>query len=91
MSNNHTRGTGVEAVVPCEASGFPAASCRGNGAAREAEPRSHNVPGTLVPKATKAIAVMVSLRPMVQPKWLARSPINAVRIPIPKMDTTKVI
>lgn len=90
MSNNHTRGTRVETVVSCETSGFPVAPRRGNGATREAEPKNHNVPGTLVPRATKAIAVIESLRPMVQPKWEARSPINAVRRPIPKMDMTKV-
>ena len=28
----------------------------------------HNVPGTLVPKATKEMAVTASLRPMVHPK-----------------------
>lgn len=48
------------------------------------------LPGTLVPKATKAIAVMVSFRPTVHPKWDAKSPITAVRIPIPRMEITKV-
>lgn len=89
MFNNHTRGTRVEAVVQ-----EPLTSCEAprhqNRATQEAEQRSHNVPGTLVPRATKAIAVIASLRPMVQPKCEARSPINAVRIPIPRMDKTNV-
>ena len=48
------------------------------------------VPGTEVPRATKAMAVTVSLRPIVQPKWEAKSPINAVRRPIPRIEITKV-
>ena len=43
-----------------------------------------------MPRATKAIAVIASLRPMVQPKWEARSPINAVSKPTPRMDRIKV-
>lgn len=47
------------------------------------------VPGILVPKATKAIAVTVSLRPKVQPMCEDRSPITAVRNPISRMDIMK--
>lgn len=47
------------------------------------------VPGILVPNATKAIAVTVSLRPKVQPMCEERSPITAVRNPISRMDMTK--
>lgn len=36
------------------------------------------------------MAVILSLRPMVQPKWEARSPITAVTSPMPKMLITKV-
>ena len=46
-------------------------------------------PGTEVPRATKVMAVTVSLRPMVHPKWAATSPTKAVRTPIPNMDTKK--
>ena len=46
-------------------------------------------PGKDVPKATNEIAVTLSLRPIVQPKWDARSPITAVKTPIIKMETTK--
>lgn len=47
------------------------------------------LPGTLVPSATIEMAVTESLRLMVQPKWLATSPMSAVKNPIPSMDTTK--
>ena len=50
-----------------------------------------NLPGTEVPKATKAIALTVSLRKMKHPKWEATSPITAVIIPMVKMETVKVI
>lgn len=46
-------------------------------------------PGTEVPKATKTTAVTESLRPMVQPKWEARSPMTAVSMPMMRMETTK--
>ena len=44
-----------------------------------------------MPKATKAIALTVSLRKMKHPKWEATSPITAVIIPMVKMETVKVI
>jgi len=47
------------------------------------------LPGTLVPRATKATAVTASLRPTVQPKWDATSPMMAVRQPIPHIEITK--
>lgn len=47
------------------------------------------LPGTLVPSATIDMAVTESLRLMVQPKWLAMSPMSAVKNPMPSMDTTK--
>ena len=47
------------------------------------------LPGTLVPNATNEMAVTASLRPTVQPKLDARSPMNAVRTPIKIMDTQK--
>lgn len=43
-----------------------------------------------MPNATNPIAVIVSLRPIVQPTWDAMSPITAVTIPIPRMLITKV-
>lgn len=46
-------------------------------------------PGTEVPNATKTTAVTESLRPMVHPKWEARSPMMAVSIPMMRMETTK--
>lgn len=46
-------------------------------------------PGTEVPRATNTTAVTESLRPMVQPKWEARSPVTAVRTPMREMDTKK--
>jgi len=46
-------------------------------------------PGTLVPRATKLRAVTLSLRPTVQPKWAATSPITAVSMPMMRMDTVK--
>lgn len=47
------------------------------------------LPGILVPKATKQMAVTESLIPSVQPKCEATSPIIAVTTPIQKIDTTK--
>ena len=44
-----------------------------------------------MPRATKAIALTVSLRKMKHPKWEATSPITAVIIPMVKMETVKVI
>lgn len=49
------------------------------------------LPGTEVPKATKAIALTVSFKKMKHPKWEATSPITAVIRPIVKMDTVKVM
>lgn len=46
-------------------------------------------PGTLVPNATKTIAVTESLIPKVHPKCEATSPIIAVTTPIANIDTTK--
>lgn len=46
-------------------------------------------PGTEVPSATNTTAVTESLRPMVQPKWQARSPVTAVRTPMREMETKK--
>jgi len=57
-------------------------------------PKGHTepayLPGTLVPNATKAIAVTESFKPIVHPKCDAISPMNAVKIPITRMETTKV-
>lgn len=50
----------------------------------------HNIPGTLVPRATKAMAVILSFRPIVQPKWEAMSPIKAVSKPTPKIEIINV-
>ena len=47
------------------------------------------LPGSEVPNATNEMAVMLSLRPMVQPKCEAKSPITAVRIPIMIIETQK--
>lgn len=47
------------------------------------------LPGILVPSATKTIAVTESLMPNVQPKCDATSPITAVTTPMQKIDTTK--
>lgn len=47
------------------------------------------LPGTDVPSATNTTAVTESFKPMVQPKWDARSPMKAVRMPIMRMETTK--
>ena len=47
-------------------------------------------PGTLVPKATKAMALTPSLRLMKQPRCPAISPIIAVLAPMKRMETTKV-
>ena len=46
-------------------------------------------PGTEVPRATNTTAVTESLRPTVQPKCEAKSPVTAVRTPIREMDTKK--
>lgn len=47
------------------------------------------IPGTDVPRATKAMALTVSLRKMKQPRWLATSPMTAVQTPIMAMAITK--
>jgi len=49
-----------------------------------------SVPGTLVPSATKAIALTQSLRLMKQPRWPATSPIIAVQPPMKKIERTNV-
>jgi len=41
----------------------------------------------LVPRATKLSAVTLSLRPTVQPKCAATSPMTAVSAPMMSMDT----
>ena len=48
------------------------------------------LPGTEVPRATKAMALTESLRKMKQPKWPATSPMMAVQNPIAPMDATNV-
>ena len=50
----------------------------------------HSIPGTLVPKATKAMALTESLRKMKQPRCPATSPMMAVTKPIMRIDVTKV-
>lgn len=47
------------------------------------------LPGTLVPSATKAMAVTESFSPTEQPKEEATSPITAVSTPIQTIDITK--
>ena len=47
------------------------------------------VSGNDVPKATKVMAVTLSLRPTRQPNMAARSPTMAVRAPIIPRDTKK--
>ena len=47
------------------------------------------LPGTLVPRATNEIAVMASFNPIVQPKWDAKSPMNAVRTPTMMIEVQK--
>ena len=47
------------------------------------------LPGTLVPSATKAMAVTESLSPTEHPKAEATSPMMAVRTPIHTIDITK--
>ena len=49
------------------------------------------VPGTLVPRATNAIALTPSLRLMKQPRWPATSPMTAVQAPMKQIDTTNVM
>ena len=49
----------------------------------------YSLPGTEVPSATNTTAVTESFRPMVQPKWEARSPMKAVSRPIMRMETMK--
>ena len=49
----------------------------------------YSLPGTEVPSATNTTAVTESFRPMVQPKWEARSPMKAVSKPIMRMETMK--
>lgn len=46
-------------------------------------------PGTEVPRATNTTAVTESLRPTVQPKCEARSPVTAVRTPMREIETKK--
>ncbi len=48
------------------------------------------IPGKLVPRATKEMAVTESFIPIVQPKPLATSPIKPVTSPIIRMDTVKL-
>ena len=48
------------------------------------------IPGTLVPRATKAMALTESLRKMKHPRCPATSPMTAVTRPIIRMDKTKV-
>lgn len=50
----------------------------------------YHLPGILVPRATKQIAVTESLIPKVQPKCEATSPMTAVTRPIHIIDTTKL-
>jgi len=47
------------------------------------------LPGTLVPRATKAMALTLSLRLTKQPRCPATSPIMAVSKPMDEMDATK--
>ena len=47
-------------------------------------------PGTLVPRATNAMALTQSFRLMKHPRWPATSPIIAVQPPMKKMEMTKV-
>jgi hypothetical protein len=47
------------------------------------------LPGILVPRATKPMAVTESLSPILQPRCEAKSPITAVRTPMPAIETTK--
>ena len=49
-----------------------------------------NSPGTLVPSATKVMAVTDSVSPAEQPKCDAKSPISAVINPIMMMEQRKV-
>ena len=49
------------------------------------------LPGTLVPKATNAIALTPSLRLMKQPRCPAISPIIAVQAPMKRIETTNVM
>ena len=51
--------------------------------------RKHT-PGTLVPSATKAMALTESLRKMKHPRCPATSPMMAVQNPIIRIETTKV-
>ena len=48
------------------------------------------LPGTLVPRATKAIALTPSFKLIKQPRWPATSPMMAVLPPINKILMTKV-
>ena len=48
------------------------------------------IPGTEVPRATKAMALTESFRLIKQPKCPATSPMIAVQAPIADMDTTNV-
>ena len=51
--------------------------------------RPTEVPGTLVPRATNAMALTPSLRLMKQPRWAATSPMSAVQAPMNTRDITK--
>lgn len=51
--------------------------------------RTLHQPGMEVPRATNTTAVTESLRPIVHPKWEARSPVKAVRTPMSEIDTKK--
>ncbi len=48
-----------------------------------------SVPGTEVPRATKAMALTESLRKMKQPRWPATSPMTAVQRPMKAIEMTK--
>lgn len=67
-------------TLPMAASAF--SSC-------EAAVMDANVSGREVPRATKVIAVRMSLTPREHPKTLAMSPTNIVRIPMADRDVTK--
>lgn len=59
-----------------------------SGSWKKAHTDTHS-PGTEVPRATNTTAVTESFRPMVHPKWDARSPVTAVNTPMSTMDTKK--
>ena len=47
------------------------------------------LPGTDVPRATKAMALTESFRKMKQPRWPATSPMTAAQRPIMAIEITK--